>query len=1207
MRQVFGLLLCVLTVIVAVAMPGRPAAASGTERLRVRDLVPKLVAQIGHSTGVVSVTMSPDGARVLTGGTDDTARLWDTATGALVRSFEGHSDFVVYVAFSPDGTKVLTGSRDTTMRLWDAATGALVRSFAGNGGFVLSIAISTDGTMVLTGGEDETARLWDASTGALVRSFEGHSDSVYSVRFSPDGTKVLTGSGDKTARLWDASTGALVRSFEGHAGQVRSVGFSPDGTKVLTGGTDDTARLWDAATGALVRSFEGHAGRVWSVGFSPDGTKVLTGSWDATARLWDAATGTLVRSFRGHSVAVLSVAFSADGARVLTGGIDSTARLWDTSTGALVRTFEGHASEVDSVAFSPDGTMVLSGGSDNTARLWDTSTGALVRTFEDHNGEVDSVAFSPDGTRVLTGSWDRTARLWDTSTGALVRSFEGHSDSVYSVTFSPDGAKVLTGSRDKTARLWDASTGALVRSFEGHAREVESVAFSPDGTAVLTGSEDGTARLWDASTGALVRAFEGHSDSVDSVAISPDGTKVLTGSWDKTARLWDASTGALVRAFEGHSDSVDSVAISPDGTKVLTGSWDKTARLWDASTAALVHVFEGHSSEVRSVAFSPDGTKVLTGSLDSTTRVWSTATGHELCSLISFNNGTWAVTDLSGRFDASNGGDVDGLHWIVGDEPIALSQLKDRYYEPGLLAKHMGFSREPLRDVRRFDRVALFPKIARATVAPGTSRLSLALENRGGGIGRLVVIVNGKRVLADARGPSPDPAAPSLAREIDLAQFAAFVEPGKTNAVEVRVYNADGSISSRGVRVLFDAPADVDAEPPSLWAVVVGSSDYAGDALDLNFAAKDAADFATALEVAGAGLFPGRTHVSHLTTSATEPARRPTLGTIEGAFDEVRRRAKAGDVLVVYFAGHGVSRGGEDGDYYYLTCEATSGNLDDSAVREAVALSSARLSELMLAVPALKQVLVLDTCAAGRLVDQLSKRREISSSARRALESMKGVTGTFILAGSAADRVSYEASRYGQGLLTYSLLEGMRGGALREGTLVHAGDLLAYASTRVPELARGIGGIQQPVLATPKATASFAIGSVAPSAKARIPYRQTRPVILRTSLQDEERFSDWMGLGRQLDDALRDVSARGADATVMFWDATDGPAAYALAGRYKVEGPTATLRAKLFLEGKPAGEFTVSVVGAASEDDLARRLIEGTLRELDARLKVVGP
>src|SRR5688572_13797013 len=89
--------------------------------------------------GVFSVAFSPDGSKVLTGAgplyspprNDRTARLWDAATGTLLRTFSGHTGGVHSVAFSPDGSKVLTGAVswfpnevvDTTPKLWDAATG----------------------------------------------------------------------------------------------------------------------------------------------------------------------------------------------------------------------------------------------------------------------------------------------------------------------------------------------------------------------------------------------------------------------------------------------------------------------------------------------------------------------------------------------------------------------------------------------------------------------------------------------------------------------------------------------------------------------------------------------------------------------------------------------------------------------------------------------------------------------------------------------------------------------------------------------------------------------------------------------------------------------------------------------------------------------------------------------------------------------------
>jgi len=68
---------------------------------------------------IVSVAFSPDGKYVLTGSDDTTAKLWDAATGAVVRNFLEHTDGVYGVAFSPDGKHVLTGSWDGTAKLWD--------------------------------------------------------------------------------------------------------------------------------------------------------------------------------------------------------------------------------------------------------------------------------------------------------------------------------------------------------------------------------------------------------------------------------------------------------------------------------------------------------------------------------------------------------------------------------------------------------------------------------------------------------------------------------------------------------------------------------------------------------------------------------------------------------------------------------------------------------------------------------------------------------------------------------------------------------------------------------------------------------------------------------------------------------------------------------------------------------------------------------
>ena len=77
---------------------------------------------------------------------------------------------------------------------------------------------------------------------------------------------------------------------------------------------------------------------------------------------------------------------------------------------------------------------------------------------------------------------------------------------------------------------------------------------------------------------------------------------------------------------------------------------------------------------------------------------------------------------------------------------------------------------------------------------------------------------------------------------------------------------------------------------------------------------------------------------------------------------------------------------------------------------------------------------------------------------------MRDRSGVFLLAGCAGDAVSYEATRYGQGLLTYSLLEAIHSWTgLRDGGFVDVAKLCDTAARRVEELAKTIKGVQKPV------------------------------------------------------------------------------------------------------------------------------------------------
>ena len=129
---VFLLSLLLAGAVLAAPPPPRPLVPEGESLadlgLSGPDALVDAISK-GHSSYVRSVAFGqgPDGRMLLASGSrDNTVRLWDPATGKLIRSLTGHSEPVYSVAFGqgPDGRMLLaSGSRNNTVRLWDPATG----------------------------------------------------------------------------------------------------------------------------------------------------------------------------------------------------------------------------------------------------------------------------------------------------------------------------------------------------------------------------------------------------------------------------------------------------------------------------------------------------------------------------------------------------------------------------------------------------------------------------------------------------------------------------------------------------------------------------------------------------------------------------------------------------------------------------------------------------------------------------------------------------------------------------------------------------------------------------------------------------------------------------------------------------------------------------------------------------------------------------
>ncbi len=163
---------------VAISPDGEYALSGGDDALRQWDVETGECLRVfeGHAGTVKSVAVCPDGRYAVSGSEDLTLRLWDMETGECLRVFEGHTgivkslelspygldiNYVRSVAISSDGEYVLSGGDDQTLRLWDMETGECLRVFEGHTDTVNSVAISHDGRFLLSGSDDNTLNIWE--------------------------------------------------------------------------------------------------------------------------------------------------------------------------------------------------------------------------------------------------------------------------------------------------------------------------------------------------------------------------------------------------------------------------------------------------------------------------------------------------------------------------------------------------------------------------------------------------------------------------------------------------------------------------------------------------------------------------------------------------------------------------------------------------------------------------------------------------------------------------------------------------------------------------------------------------------------------------------------------------------------------------------------------------------------------------------------
>jgi WD40 repeat protein len=150
---------------------------------------------------VHNVHFSPDGARLVAGGYDGRATVWDVATGTLLLTLQGTASEEGDAAFSPDGSQIVTTGAGNTVKLWDASNGTLLQTLSGHTAYISHVTW-VDRDRILSNDWGGTINSWTRGEDGfgLSGSWATHGQSL-GIDLSPQGGIFVAGGADPTTRV----------------------------------------------------------------------------------------------------------------------------------------------------------------------------------------------------------------------------------------------------------------------------------------------------------------------------------------------------------------------------------------------------------------------------------------------------------------------------------------------------------------------------------------------------------------------------------------------------------------------------------------------------------------------------------------------------------------------------------------------------------------------------------------------------------------------------------------------------------------------------------------------------------------------------------------------------------------------------------------------------------------------------------------------
>jgi WD40 repeat protein/serine/threonine protein kinase len=376
---------------------------------------------------LLSLAFTPNGSLAWSSRNGD-IRIQDPIGGRDRYVIRGHEGWAYSVSISPDGRRIASGGTDGTVRISDATAFEDPPWVIEDGAELPGMMFDADGRLLALGGIRGQAVVWDVASGKRVFSERGPT-SPSAMAGSPDGQSLAWIAG-KTLRVRRRGAQADAWSRETGSEAATALAYSADSRRLAWGDDDGAIHVLDGATGAGVLTLPSDGSAAAGVAFHPGGESLAAVGRDGTFRIWSLETRQVVKRFgesgrdrsspsdpaqvpddRAASGAT-RLSFSPDGRRLAAANPGRPLEIWDVSSGRIAIILDWDAEGASSAAWSADGSR-LAAAFGKRVKLWD----ATEQTIESRRRatEGDARAWHQNEARWGEIRWDWFAVIYHTT------------------------------------------------------------------------------------------------------------------------------------------------------------------------------------------------------------------------------------------------------------------------------------------------------------------------------------------------------------------------------------------------------------------------------------------------------------------------------------------------------------------------------------------------------------------------------------------------------------------------------------------------------------------------------------------------------------------------------------------------------------------------------------------------------------------------